>query len=278
MKSRILMLAILASIALSLVSFVAADVANFTISQPATGDTVSGTAVLLNGTSNVTGTLGSITNVTWQVRCTNTVNSSYTTVNITGNATKSGGTNHFSTRFDSTGVEDSSICEIKGYLANNDTGDLTNTVSRITVDNTVPNSLVVPVGRQLVKTDTVSFNLTTTAARAIRCIYTFPQRKPGNVDTGNVTESAGGCSLSLSRLNVPDGIYQYIVRVTDETNSTDSAVGEVEVSRSNDMGKLDDDDFLTVDQINVRDKKQAFSTYLFWAGLAYAIYFLFFKK
>lgn len=227
--TRTIMIILAMMLAIAMVPMVAADFANFTISQPATGDTISGTNVLLNGTSNATGPTAQ--NVTFQIRCTDNLNSSYNTINITTNTT----TNQFSTRFDSTTVEDSDICEVKAFLGGNDTGDLTDTNSRIRVDNQVPTVPTNPV-RAVLRTDTVSINITVNTTSVIRCRLTFQGVRPADnavTNINNVSESSGVCSFPFTKYEMPDGIYSYLAFATDNANESQAAaVGEIEISRA----------------------------------------------
>jgi len=201
---------------------VMASVANITWSNPVSSDTISGT-IVLNATSNVTAS----TNLTFQARCTDTVNSSYATLNITSNTTRTGAAGAiYLSSFDTTSLEDSSICELKAFIGGNDTGDLTSTISGIRVDNTVPVAPTLMVGT--VKTDTVTFNATVTEARTVYCrlVFTGSQRLDAQ---DNVSSSSGQCSFSYSR--PAEGSYAFQVYAYDGLNSTASPEGLLQVDR-----------------------------------------------
>ena len=226
--TKMLSMAILAvMLAVAIMPSVAADFANLTLNAPADSAIISGTSVLLNATSNVTGPTAQ--NVTFQVRCTDNINSSYNTINITTNTT----TNQFTTRFDSTTVEDSSICEIKAFLGGNDTGALTDTNNLIRVDNQVPTVPTNPT-RAVLRTSAASINITVNTTSVIRCRLVFTGLRPADaVDINNVTESGGVCSFAFTQQQMSDGIYRYQSFATDNANETASAgVSEIELSRS----------------------------------------------
>lgn len=187
--------------------------ATLTVVRPGTSATAVGTYAL-----NVSG-MNNILNCTWYVGSTSTANSSWTQVafykNTTGGATSA----YNATAFVSTIIEDSTDYVFNATCTNTTNVKDSGTVTGITVDNTVP---VAPTSLSPTSdTDgSISFSATVTGARTTGCTLIFPDINPGS-PTYTMTHSGGTCTYSLS--GVAEQTYQYVVRASDGTNTTDSS-------------------------------------------------------
>lgn len=195
---------------------------NATISlvSPANSATVSGTYIL--NATNVTTTFDQIANCTFYAKSSLTANSSWTSLGTFNNDSliSVNGT------FDSTILEDAN-----NYIFNATCRNSSNSVQSIAstatiiVDNTDPTtpSALSPTS----DTDgTVSFSATVTGRETTSCTLYFSGINPGNPSYA-MTHSGDTCTYT--DLSMPEQTYQYYVRASDETNTTDSATTTLDV-------------------------------------------------
>lgn len=216
MKNKINLVLVLAI--LSVLSIVSVNAV--TLISPANSATVSGTYIL-----NATNTsLPYMVNCTFYAKSSLTANSSWTSLgtftNLTDNPLRINGT------FASTGLEDAN-----NYFFNATCRNISNSVSSaastetIIVDNTVPTapSSLTPTS----DTDgTVSFSATVTGRETTSCVLYFSGTNPGNP---SYTMTHSGATCTYDSLSMPEQSYQYYVRASDETNTTNSATTTLNV-------------------------------------------------
>lgn len=197
----LLLLAVCATFA-----FAATDV---NVTSPASSSVITG-STFLNSTI-----VKPTVNVTFQVQSASTATSSWTTVcrNLTANGT--------GCTWDTTGVEDASDYIIRAY-SNDNTSQIGNTVSSITIDNTVPTApSSLTSGEQSANTGTVTLTGTVVNAETTTCSVTFGANGFPTSSVPSASYSASTCTVTLN--NPSEGDYTYTLTASDGTNTTASS-------------------------------------------------------
>jgi len=193
--------------------------AELTLNYPAASSTISGTSIF-NVTVPESDSGGVDFNCSLYAKSSITGNSSWTILltdikNVTGY----GGENYTNSTFDTTAIEDGNDYVFNVTCQNETKVFATNTSTAITVDNTVPTaaSALSPT------TDTdgdVTFSGTVTGSETTSCTLRFVGKNPG-LSVYTMDHSGSTCTYSLTA--VPEQTYEWFIRASDETNTTDSS-------------------------------------------------------
>jgi hypothetical protein len=194
---------------------------NITIVTPAASSTITD-QVTLNAT--IDGNDGAYTLAYFYVGSSSTANTTWTLLGSTANDTLVGFYLDFNT---SSTLEDANDYVFNVTIGNS-TANVTTTNTGITIDNTVPvaASSITPSDGSNNPNGTVIFTGTVTGSQTTSCTLEFQGTNFGGASQ-SMTHSSNSCTLTLS--NVPDGSYQYLIRASDGTNTTDSSVQTLNV-------------------------------------------------
>ena len=163
-----------------------------------------------------------------------TANTTWTTIVTARNNTAGGGTgNSTNASFNSAILEDANNYQFNATCRNN-SGIFANVISsNIRVDNTVPTAAtsLTPTS----DTDnSVTFSGTVVGRETTSCTLLFSGMNPG-ASSYTMTHSGTDCSYTHS--SIPEGIYTWYVRASDETNTTDSSTQQTNVDVKTSAGK-----------------------------------------
>lgn len=185
--------------------------------SPANGGTVSGTYIL-NATNS---SLPNLVNCTFYAKSSLTANSSWTSLgtatNESANALKVNRT------FASTILEDANNYFFNATCYNSSSSSTSvATTETIIVDNTIPQtpSSLSPSANSVDTDGSISFSGTVTGVNTTSCTLYFSNTNPGSTSYA-MTHTGNTCTYSLTA--VPDQSYDYYIRASDETNTSDSS-------------------------------------------------------
>ena len=131
------------------------------------------------------------------------------------------GTLHINSTFLSQTLEDANNYVFNITCMNNTEIIQVNTTTGITIDNTVPAAAtaISPTGTQINKT--MTFVSTVTNSQTTSCSLRFVGANPGSASY-TMVYLTNTCSAQIN--NTPESSYQFYIRTSDESNTTDSAV------------------------------------------------------
>lgn len=217
------------AIALALNSYAVID-CNLTVPSVIT------TGSEINASFNVSadGTTGNAS-VAFSMRATDTANSSFVIVQNLTNTSRLRAVNWtvpslgFFSFEDSSSVQVSAICTLNqsgvmlGYM-----NDSQFSSSAVTLDRTIPQvpTSLQPANNIIQANQTLSAVGTVNGANTTSCTLRFVSLNPGQ-SVYSMTHSGNTCSQEIS--NVPEGTYQFFIRASDETNTTDSATSTISI-------------------------------------------------
>lgn len=201
------------------------------INVPASDATVGGSAVVLNSTN---ASLPSMLNCTFYAQSSLTANSSW--VQIAFQANTSANPNAINATFDSRGLEDANNYDFNA-TCRNDTSARSTRNTGIDVDNTIPQAPTsLSPGDATEDADgSISFSGTVTGANTTSCTLRFVSKNPGS-SSYTMTHSGNDCTYTLS--SAPEEAYQWYIRASDETNTTDSSTQTVRVDIPTSSSKI----------------------------------------
>lgn len=204
-----------------------------TLNRPAASSGMGGAGISFNVTVPET---DSGTNFTCKLyaQSTLTANSSWVLLATAHNNTAGGGlVNQTNSSFSSLVLEDANNYQFNATCWNqtNWIDDAVNTA--VTVDNTIPQA---PTSLSPTSdTDgSVDFSATVTSANTTSCTLFFPNLNPGS-SSYSMTHSGGTCTATVNPM--AEQGYDWYVRASDETNTTDSSTENVRVDLSTSSGK-----------------------------------------
>lgn len=211
---------------LASLGFVSATVS---IDLPAQGATLTGTFII-----NVTNQTGFDT----MNNCTFTIGSS-----LTANTSVTIGTFDNDTLFNVNGTYDSTLLEdANDYILSascvNSTSDIQlDTSTGLIVDNTIPQtpSSLTPSDASVDSDGDVTFSATVTGVNTTSCTLQFSGLLPPGGNAQSMTHTGNTCSLTLTA--IPDQIYTWFIRASDETDTTDSSTIQINVDVQTSAGK-----------------------------------------
>ena len=210
-----------------------------TINTPAASTTLTSCGPLQ--TFNVTSTDGVVpgrqtVNLTFYAGSTLTANTSWATLgtNNTLNLTLLG--NETITSLNLTGLLEDADNYIINVTVRNSTGAIIgeDTNTGMLIDCTVPTAAtsLTPT------TDTdgdVTFSGTVTASQTTSCTLRFNGALPPGGQGQTMTHSGSTCSLTINA--IPESIYTWFIRASDETNTTDSSTQQTNIDVQTSSGK-----------------------------------------
>lgn len=217
------------------------------INTPSSSSVVGGLNYLLNVTvlDNVN-IATQLINLTFYAQSSLTANSSWATIATILNLNTTTN-NYTNVRFNTTGLEDANDYTFNVTVRNVTRVIGYNTSTSIQIDNTVPTaaSSLTPTTDE---DGTVAFSSTVTGTETTSCTLLFPYSNPGATSYA-MTHSGNTCSHTLS--NIPEGSYQWIVRASDETNTTDSSTQITNIDIQKSKGK-----YLQLQQQGIQEQIQ----------------------
>jgi len=157
-------------------------------------------------------------------------------------------TNNFTTvTFNSAAFEDATDYIINVTYTNATNGVLhsADTNTGVTIDNTIPTAAT-SLSPTLNTDGAVTFSGTVTGSRTTACTLIFEGTNPGATSYA-MTHTGNSCSHALS--NVPESSYQWIIRASDGTNTTDSSSQTTTVDIKTGSGKFAIQPIADVDNI-----------------------------
>ncbi len=206
------------------VSFVNSALTTITIIDPSASSSVTGSTTFNATTSsNVTGYL----NCSWYIQSVSlTANTTWTKI-IDQASNTTNGAGHFNMTWDTSGVEDATDYVIN-VSCNNGTNIIENTITALTIDNTVPTtpSSLSPSASSTEEDDSVTFSTTVTGRETTSCTLYFPTKNPGS-SSYSMTHTGDTCTHTLT---MPEETYDYYIQASDGTNTTNSAVTRFGIS------------------------------------------------
>jgi hypothetical protein len=166
-------------------------------------------------------------NCTFYVKSSSTGNNSWVNIGTAVNQTEAA--NYTSLSWDSRVVEDASNYVFNATcFPDNETADInySELVSGVGIDNTVPTA---PSSLTSGTTDDTTPAITATVNDASTnqdCTLFFNGRNPGAT---SYTMTYSGSTCTTSDISLPDETYEYYVRASDGTNTTDSGVSRITI-------------------------------------------------
>ncbi len=210
-----------------------------TINTPAASSTVSGSTTFnVTFTDFVFGTNDFI-NLTFYAQSTLTANSSWATIGTNNSLNGTLLSNESITVIDLTGLIEDANNYIFNVTSTNSTGGTVlseDTNTGITVDQTIPQAAtsLSPANRNEDTDGSVTFSGTVTGANTTSCTLRFNGITPPGGNGQSMTHSGNSCTLTLS--NIPQQTYNWYIRASDETNTTDSSAIDVTVKLTSTIG------------------------------------------
>jgi hypothetical protein len=208
-------------------TMVSAATGTVSLDLPAASATVTGTFVL-----NVTNsTFDEMVNCTFTIASTSTANTSVT-IGTFSNDTL----DNVNATFDSTTIEDSNDYTVTASCRNSTNDQATDTSTSVTVDNTIPQtpSSLSPSDESEDTDGSVTFSGTVTGVNTTGCTLYFTGKNPGS-SSYTMTHSANTCTYTHS--SVPEEAYDWYIRASDGTNTTDSSTYNIRVDTTTSAGK-----------------------------------------
>lgn len=216
-----------ATLLLASVQFVSSTA---TLVTPASSAVASGSAVVWNAT-NSSG-FANMLNCSIYVSSPSTANS--TAVNVSTSTNSSAASLFIDGTFNSNLIEDSNDYSVYASCANITHIENSTANTAIVIENTIPqaaSSMTPADGSTDEDSSSVAFSGTVTNANTTSCTLFFTGINPGSTSY-TMTYSASSCSYTLS--NPSDQTYQWYIRASDGTNTTNSVTQTIHVQ---------DDDF-----------------------------------
>lgn len=190
-------------------------VSALTLASPADSSTISGTTII-----NATAPAGEeIVNCTFYVKSASTANSTWTSLGTFNNDT----TINVNGTFSSAILEDSNDYQFNA-TCRNQSNNISDVVggANVVVNNTVPTtpSSLSPSADSTDNDGSISFSATVTGSETTGCTLYFSGIHPGN-PSYTMTHTGNTCTYSLT--SVPEQSYDWYVRASDGTDTTDSS-------------------------------------------------------
>ena len=200
---------------------------------PATSDVISGATASFNVTNE---TLIEVLNCTFYASSTLTANSSAVSLGTLTNDTA--GDVNINGTLDTTVLEDANNYQIYASCWNATDQSNSSSNTGITIDNTVPTAAtsLSPSDNSKVLNGSLDFTGTVVGSATTSCTLEFVGIVPPGGNSQSMTHTGNTCSLSLT--NVPDQTYNWFIRASDETNTTDSSELTVNADVTTSAGKV----------------------------------------
>jgi len=194
-----------------------------TMRAPLASGTVTGDAYVLN--VSLAATDVEYTECNFTAYSTSTATTTATVIDTVANTT----TNQivFEGSFNSSTIQDSNDW-VFGVSCVNDSTTLTKSVTGVTVDNTEPTaaSALSPADETIDEDGDVTFSATANDATTTGCTLVFSGINPGAPEY-TMTYATTSCTISLT--NIANQEYDWYVRTTDGTDTTNSAIADLQV-------------------------------------------------
>ena len=223
---------LLLALLFSIVLFASLASATATLVTPASSATVSGTTVAWNASFS---SFANPMNCSVYVSSPSTANT--TAVNISTSTNSSVNAVFINGTFNSNLVEDSNDYSVYASCVNQtSTTQNSSANTAIVFDNTIPQAptSLTPADASRDTDGSVTFTGTVTARNTTGCTLLFNGQNPGT-SSYTMTHTTNSCTHTLS--SVPEQSYQWYIRASDGTNTTNSATQTITVDGTTSAGK-----------------------------------------
>jgi len=208
--------------------------ATVTLVSPANGLVYSGDGLLINVTNSTA--FADVVNCTLFGSSSLTANSTAVSLGVITNDSATFDYINGSI-FNSTTIEDANNYVVYASCWSVNSTNQVSASNTITIDNSIPtaSSSLSPTDNSVDGDGSVTFSGTVVGENTTSCTLRFNGAIPPGGNGQSMTHTGDTCSLTLT--SIPDQTYDWFIRASDETNTTDSAEATINVDVKTSAGK-----------------------------------------